>query len=110
MSRDAFLILGAMKAGTTALYHLAILYPTRAALAAALRRLVKAGVELDGDDALAGTRVEQGVDDLEGLGPFVDELRDGADIVDWIVAQPWSDGRVGAWGNSYTGGSALLLR
>ena len=32
----------------TGLYHLAVLYPTRATLADALRRLVKAGVELDG--------------------------------------------------------------
>jgi catechol 2,3-dioxygenase len=35
-------------AGTTGLYHLAILYPTRAALADALRRLVRAGIPLDG--------------------------------------------------------------
>jgi catechol 2,3-dioxygenase len=35
-------------AGSTGLYHLAILYPTRAALADALRRLVKAGIPLDG--------------------------------------------------------------
>jgi catechol 2,3-dioxygenase len=35
-------------AGTTGLYHLAILYPTRAALADALRRLMAAGVQLDG--------------------------------------------------------------
>jgi catechol 2,3-dioxygenase len=34
--------------GTTGLYHLAILYPTRAELAGALRRLVKAGIQLDG--------------------------------------------------------------
>jgi len=34
--------------GTTGLYHLAIRYPTRAALAAALRRVVAAGIELDG--------------------------------------------------------------
>ncbi len=34
--------------GTTGLYHLAILYPTRAALGDALRRLIKAGIELDG--------------------------------------------------------------
>ena len=34
--------------GTTGLYHLAILYPSRAALADALRRLVAAGVRLDG--------------------------------------------------------------
>ena len=34
--------------GTTGLYHLAILYPTRAALADALRRLVEARIPLDG--------------------------------------------------------------
>jgi catechol 2,3-dioxygenase len=34
--------------GTTGLYHLAILYPTRAALADALRRVVEAGIALDG--------------------------------------------------------------
>ena len=33
---------------STGLYHLAILYPTRALLADALRRLIAAGVELDG--------------------------------------------------------------
>ncbi|HXW20010.1 MAG TPA: VOC family protein [Roseiarcus sp.] len=34
--------------GTTGLYHVAILYPTRAALGDALRRLAAAGVPLDG--------------------------------------------------------------
>jgi catechol 2,3-dioxygenase len=34
--------------GRTGLFHLAILYPTRAALADALRRLIDAGVRLDG--------------------------------------------------------------
>jgi catechol 2,3-dioxygenase len=34
--------------GTTGLYHVAILYPTRAALADALHRLGAAGIELDG--------------------------------------------------------------
>jgi len=34
--------------GTTGLFHLAILYPTRAALADALRRLMESGIELDG--------------------------------------------------------------
>jgi len=34
--------------GTTGLYHLAILYPTRAELADALRRLIAAGIPLDG--------------------------------------------------------------
>ena len=35
-------------AGATGLYHAAILYPTRAALADALRRLMRANVPLDG--------------------------------------------------------------
>ena len=34
--------------GTTGLYHVAILYPTRAALADALRRLIEAGIQLEG--------------------------------------------------------------
>jgi catechol 2,3-dioxygenase len=34
--------------GTTGLYHLAILFPTRAGLAQALRKLLAAGIELDG--------------------------------------------------------------
>ena len=34
--------------GTTGLYHLAILYPTRSVLADALRRLIAAGIPLDG--------------------------------------------------------------
>jgi catechol 2,3-dioxygenase len=34
--------------GTTGLFHVAFLYPTRAALADALRRLIEAGVPLDG--------------------------------------------------------------
>jgi catechol 2,3-dioxygenase len=34
--------------GTTGLYHVAIRYPSRAALADALRRLIAAGIRLDG--------------------------------------------------------------
>ena len=34
--------------GTTGLYHVALLYPTRAALADALRRLMQAGIRLTG--------------------------------------------------------------
>lgn len=34
--------------GTTGLFHVAIRYPTRAALAGALRRLLQAGIRLDG--------------------------------------------------------------
>ena len=39
---------GAPPPGTTGLYHLAILYPSRADLADALRRLDAAGIALDG--------------------------------------------------------------
>lgn len=38
-----------------------------------------------------------------------DEVHDGEEVLDWIVAQPWSNGRVGAWGSSYDGGAALFL-
>ena len=34
--------------GTTGLYHVAILYPTRAELAAAVRQVQKAGIQLEG--------------------------------------------------------------
>jgi uncharacterized protein len=38
-----------------------------------------------------------------------DEIRDGAEIVDWIVRQPWSSGKVGALGTSYNGATAEFL-
>jgi len=38
-----------------------------------------------------------------------DEIRDGAEVVDWIIRQPWSNGKVGAIGASYDGGSAEFL-
>lgn len=38
-----------------------------------------------------------------------DEIRDGGQIVDWIVGQEWSDGAVGALGSSYSGAAAELL-
>lgn len=34
--------------GTTGLYHLALVYPSRAALGDALERLIRAGIQLDG--------------------------------------------------------------
>lgn len=36
-------------------------------------------------------------------------LQDAAEVVDWIVAQPWSSGAVGGWGASYLGTAAELL-
>ncbi|WP_062298721.1 CocE/NonD family hydrolase [Demequina maris] len=34
---------------------------------------------------------------------FVNEADDGYDTLDWIVQQPWSNGRVAMWGDSYYG-------
>ena len=42
--------------------------------------------------------------DSEGeTEPFVDAAPDGQATIDWIVRQPWSDGQVGMWGQSYLG-------
>ncbi|MDP1922251.1 MAG: CocE/NonD family hydrolase [Myxococcales bacterium] len=38
-----------------------------------------------------------------------DEVEDGAEVVSWIVAQGWSNGRVGAMGISYDGAAAEFL-
>ena len=42
----------------------------------------------------------------EGTWKFlVDDGRDGEECIDWIVHQPWSDGKVGMMGTSYVGGT-----
>ncbi len=38
-----------------------------------------------------------------------EEIKDGAEVVDWILQQPWSNGRVGTLGMSYDGTSAEFL-
>lgn len=38
-----------------------------------------------------------------------EEVKDGYDLAAWIVAQPWSNGRIGAVGTSYSGTTAELL-
>ncbi|HEX8144450.1 MAG TPA: CocE/NonD family hydrolase [Pyrinomonadaceae bacterium] len=38
-----------------------------------------------------------------------EEIEDGGEIVDWITRQPWSNGKVGAMGNSYAGNAALFI-
>ncbi len=40
---------------------------------------------------------------------YVDETKDGAEIVDWIIAQPWSNGKVGSTGVSYAGTTVDFL-
>ncbi len=37
------------------------------------------------------------------------EVQDAGEVLDWIVDQPWSNGKVGAYGTSYTGTTAELL-
>jgi len=46
----------------------------------------------------------RGRGDSEGeFKPFVNEGRDGYDVVEWLASQPWSNGKVGMMGGSYTG-------
>lgn len=41
----------------------------------------------------------------EGVWRLIaDDPKDGYDVVEWIAAQPWSDGKVGTFGTSYPGG------
>jgi uncharacterized protein len=40
--------------------------------------------------------------------PFVQEMNDGYDSVEWCARQPWSSGRVGMWGPSYIGATQWL--
>jgi putative CocE/NonD family hydrolase len=35
--------------------------------------------------------------------PFVNDPRDGHDLVEWFAKQPYCDGKVGMWGGSYAG-------
>lgn len=53
--------------GTTGLYHVAILYPTRAALGRALRRVLDAGIKLTGASD-HGVSIALYLDDPDGNG------------------------------------------
>ncbi len=37
------------------------------------------------------------------VDPFVAEVTDGYDTIDWVASQPWCDGSVGMFGDSYYG-------
>ncbi len=41
--------------------------------------------------------------------PLSDDGADGADLLAWIAAQPWSDGKAGMVGTSYVGGTQHAL-
>lgn len=40
--------------------------------------------------------------------PIVTEADDGADTIEWVASQPWSNGRIGLYGFSYPGMTQLL--
>jgi putative CocE/NonD family hydrolase len=35
--------------------------------------------------------------------PFEHDAKDGHDVIEWLAAQPWCDGKVAMWGGSYAG-------
>jgi uncharacterized protein len=71
---------------------------------AIVARLVRAGFAVVITD-VRGTGASDGV----WRWPWsTDEVRDMRTVLDWIVAQPWSNGAVGATGVSYEGTTALL--
>ena len=40
--------------------------------------------------------------------PFLNEIEDGHDTVEWCASQPWSTGKVGMYGRSYAGATQWL--
>jgi len=69
------------------------------------KAMVQQGYALVSVD-VRGTGASTGKRTME-LSP--DEAEDGREILDWIVDQPWSDGKVGAIGISYNGWTTLML-
>ena len=65
----------------------------------------RAGFALVVADA-RGSGASFGVRTME-LGPR--EIADYGELIDWVVAQPWSNGRVGLYGTSYEGQAAELV-
>ncbi len=86
---------------------------------------VPVGVELtpyttdlmhDVGQSLARAGLGYVVADVRGRGDsqgdfhqFIHDARDGVDLIDWIVQQDWSDGRVFLVGGSYTGLNQWLM-
>lgn len=90
------------------------------------RRVYAGGPTVDRYPGYAGRLVKYGynaaVVDFRGLfasfgtngaynrGEWLDPARmDGYDLTEWLAAQPWSNGRVGMWGCSATGGSQMQV-
>src|SRR4051794_21868147 len=41
--------------------------------------------------------------------PFVHEREDGEDCLNWVLAQPWCDGRLATYGTAYSAETALAM-
>lgn len=41
--------------------------------------------------------------------PFINEKKDGLEVLDWIAGQPWCNGDIAGFGTSYIGFTALTL-
>jgi len=55
--------------------------------------------------SVRGTGCSKGVLDFQS--PSI--ARDGATVVEWAARQPWSDGNIGLFGNSYMGMTAFMV-
>ena len=66
----------------------------------AARGIVAARVDVRGSGSSGGTATDEYSED---------ELRDGVDVIAWLAAQPWSNGRVGMFGSSYGGFNSLQV-
>lgn|GEM_PF-255772 len=90
--------------------------PYRARYRAANGRIVGPSIAGAADRALLAAGYVLAIADVRGKGAsfgarrgFQDrtEALDGYDLVEWLAKQPWSNGRVGMYGCSYLGGSAV---
>ncbi|MBM4409262.1 MAG: CocE/NonD family hydrolase [Chloroflexi bacterium] len=66
----------------------------------ASRGIVAARVDVRGSGSSGGTATDE-------YSP--QELADGSEVIAWLAAQPWSNGRVGMWGSSYGGFNSLQV-
>ncbi len=45
----------------------------------------------------------RGRGDSEGVfTPYINDGKDGKDVIDWVSSQPWSNGKIGTFGGSYS--------
>src|SRR5919204_1965010 len=104
--RLAYVIWLPSKAG---LYPVVLHYSPYGSNAAPFRevsRFLEAGYAYLGVN-MRGTGCSEGIDLEGGSARATTVGRDGAEVVEWAAAQPWSIGSIGMIGNSYAGGLQL---